>query len=122
MRNLPIIEPVNVAYIPPTVRDEISEMVDAMRPHYRDGISKNSLIHLAFNKGFVGTSWVAKFNAAYERLTNEGSTIASTGSSTEGSTTASTTSTHTSKDGVSDSSSRSGNKIIRLPRTGTGGD
>lgn len=120
----PVAEPVNVAYQPPVVRDEIDQMVDAMRPHYHEGISKNSLSRLAFDKGFVGTSWVAKFNAAYERLINGASTQASTVGSTDASTTASTASTHTSESDTVASSSRSGNKIIRLPtkRTGTGGD
>lgn len=118
----PVAEPKKAAYMPPVVRDEIDEMVEAMRPHYRDGISKNALSMAAFGKGFAGSTWTAKFNAAYDKLINLASTESSTQASTEGSTTASTGATHTSKTGVSDSSSRSGNKIIRLPRTGTGGD
>lgn len=118
----PVAEPVTVAYMPPVVRDEIDEMAEAMRPHYRDGISKNALSMAAFGKGFAGSTWTAKFNAAYDKLINLASTESSTGASTEGSTTASTGSPHTSKDDVSDGSSRSCNKIIRLPRTGTGGD
>lgn len=118
----PVVEPVNLTYVVPVARDEISEMAEAMRPHYRDGISKNALSMAAFGKGFAGSTWTAKFNAAYDRLTAGASTEPSTIGSTEGSTTASTGSTHTSRDGVSDSSRRSCNKIIRLPRTGTGGD
>lgn len=120
----PVAEPVNVAYVAPVVRDEIDEMVDMMRPHYRDGISKRELSQLAFGKAFAGTTWTAKFNAAYERLIGMNATQGATGNATDGATTGATTATHTSWTDVGSSSSSSSNKIIKLheKRTGTGGD
>ena len=97
-------------YQPPMRRDEIDEMADAMRPHWRPGISKNAISQAAFGKAFAGTTWTAKVNAALERLAT---------STTEASTTASTASTHTSTDDNGAGSSRSDNKIIKLKRTGT---
>lgn len=93
----------------PDRRDEIDEMVDAMRPHWRPGISKNAISQAAFGKAFAGTTWTAKVNAALERLA----------STTDASTTASTASTHTRTGDATGSSSRSDEKIIKLKRTGT---
>ena len=118
----PVVEPETVTYIPPVVRDEIDEMTEAMRPHYRDGMSKRELSQAAFGKAFAGTTWTAKFNAAYERLIKMTATQGATSNATDGATTGATGATHTSRTDVSSASSSSGNKIIRLPRTGTGGD
>lgn len=102
-----VVEAVEV-YQPPMRRDEIGEMVDAMRPHWQSGMSKNAISQAAFGKAFAGTTWAAKVNAALERLT----------STTGPSTATSTASTHTSA-GDTNGSSRSDEKIIRLKRTGT---
>jgi len=53
----------------PIRRDEIDEMVDAMRPHWRPGVSKNAISQAAFGKAFAGTTWTARVNAALDRLT-----------------------------------------------------
>lgn len=98
----PVVEAVEV-YQPPMTRDEIGEMVDAMRPHWRPGMSKNAISQAAFGKAFAGTTWTAKINEALGRL-----------ASTEGS----TASTHTSTGNTNGSSSRSDEKIIKLRRAG----
>jgi hypothetical protein len=48
--------------------DEVAEMVNAMRPHYRAGISKNELCKRSFGKPFAGSSFCAKINEAIARL------------------------------------------------------
>lgn len=95
-------------YQAPTVRDEVGEMAEAMRPHWQPGMSKNAISQAAFGKAFAGTTWTAKVNAALERLA----------STTGPSTTASTASTHTSTGDTSSSSSRSDEKIIKLRKVG----
>ena len=105
------VEAIVELYQPPIARDEIGEMAEAMRPHWRHGMSKNALSQAAFGKPFAGTTWAAKVNAALERLT-------STAGSTEPSTTASTASTHTSTGSTNGSSSRSDEKIIKLRKAG----
>lgn len=97
-----VVEPVEL-YQPPIRRDEIDEMVDAMRPLWQPGMSKNAISQAAFGKAFAGTTWTAKVNAALERL------VSST----------TTASTHTSAGDINGSSSRSDEKIIKLKRTGT---
>lgn len=123
-QNAPVVEPVNVTYAPPVAVDEIAQMVDMMRPHYRDGISKRELSQVAFGKAYAGNSYTAKFNAAYERIANESTAQGATKVATEAATTGATGATHTSWTDVGSSSSSSSNKIIRLheKRTGTGGD
>lgn len=112
-------------YQSPVVRDEIDQMVDAMRPYWRPGISKRELSQMACNKPYAGNSYTAKFNAAYERLSNEAPAQGATKAATKAATTGATGATHTStSESVASSSSTVAdrNKIIRLPRTGTGGD
>ena len=58
-----VVEPVEL-YQPPIRRDEIDEMVDAMRPLWQPGMSKNAISQAAFGKAFAGTTWTAKVNAA----------------------------------------------------------
>ena len=67
-----VVEPVVEAVVEGSVEvDEIAEMVDAMRPHYNENISKNELCKRAFGKPFAGTSFCAKVNDALDRLTSD---------------------------------------------------
>ena len=50
-------------------------MVDAMRPLWQPGMSKNAISQAAFGKAFAGTTWAAKVNAALERLVSSTTTV-----------------------------------------------
>lgn len=93
----------------PTIkRDEIDDIADRIRELWQTGASKNAMAKAAGFKQYAG-SYAAKVDEAIKRL------MASTASTTEPSTTLLLSSTHTSEGQAVESSSRSDQKILRLP-------
>ncbi len=92
----------------PTIkRDEIDDIADQVEPLLAQGLSKRKMSMAVLNKEYVG-SYAAKIDAAIRRIEQR------RGATAEGATTATAGATHTSESDITNSSSSTDGKIIRL--------